>query len=49
MATQDEMTQLNTVLRNMQVHGSYGSNQQVTQLAKLWESKCLEFLYLQVS
>ena len=32
----------------MQVQDSYGSNQQITWITKLWELKCLEYLYLQV-
>jgi len=32
----------------MQVQDSYGSSQQITRVTKLWELKCLEYLYLQV-
>ena len=48
MVILEEMTLLNTVSRNMQVQDSYGSNQQITWITKLWELKCLEYLYLQV-
>ena len=48
MVILEEMTLLNTVSRNMQVQDSYGFNQQITWITKLWELKCLEYLYLQV-
>ena len=48
MVILEKMTLWNTVLRNMQVQDSYGSSQQLTQVAKLWELKFLEYLYPQV-